>query len=126
MPEAQISGHDPGSACRVPMVALSGLQTNAALSSVYRSGWTNTHTSESDSDLSEDTIKVTGYYYWKYNQGDSWILGDDSPCEDLRYNQSHAACRTYGSTGNYHKQDGYHYFHTSGYTDDSFQTTDTW
>jgi hypothetical protein len=131
MPDAQIPvpGKKPGSACRVPVVQL-GVFADPKIESVgvltlYRSGWTNKWTSESDSDLTEDFIKVEGYLYWWVGGG--WSLEDD--CEDPNTNSSHAACRTYGGGGGSPstlKQDGYHYFHTDGYQDDSFQTQDTW
>lgn len=129
MTEAQVPGKDPGSACRVPIVRVLGPETGITVLDFYRSGWTHTHTSESDSDLTEDYIKVSGYFYWKYNPGDNWILGDPEnnvPCKDEDDFASHVACRTYGDSGNYFKQDGYHYFRTAGYQDENFKTTDLW
>lgn len=120
MPDAQIPGKKPGSACRVPVVVIGGgLQPLIIL---YRSGWTHCFSSESDSDLVEDQIKAQGWLYYKLE--DTWYYDDD--CEDLRTWSSHAGCRTYGGVWDHFKQDGYHYFHTAGYSDDSFQTRDEW
>jgi len=124
MPDAQIPGTKPGSACRVPVaVAGKGMLT---LDTVYRSGWTHTYSSESDSDLVEDSIKVEAWLYWVHGE-DNRSIEDD--CEDPRTYSSHAGCRTFGSgggSGSTMQQDGYHYFHKSGYVDENFQTQDTW
>lgn len=118
MPDAQIPGQPAGSACRVPIVSRQG---DAAPTTLYRSGWTNTYTSESDSDLTENQIKVEGYLYWYV--GGQWYF-DDSCVDDNTW-ASHAACRTYGG-GSENRQDGYHYFHTTGYGDSEFETQDYW
>ena len=110
----QILGRDPGSACKVPVT----LKNGAASRTIYRSGWTHQYTSESDSDLVEDRIKVDGYLYWWAGY---WSLDDH--CQDDNYWASHAACRTYGG-GASNKQNGYHYFTKSGYGSDFFTTTD--
>jgi hypothetical protein len=94
--------------------------------SLYRRGWTNQWTSESDSDLVEDFIKVEGFLYWVISE-DNRQLEDD--CADPRSYSSHASCRTYGGgggSGSTLQQDGYHYFQTDGYVDDNFGTQDTW
>jgi hypothetical protein len=121
MPEAQIPGTTPGSACRVPVVAVG--KGPQPLRSLYRSGWTNRNTSESDSDLTENRIKVEAWlYYWFSSQ---WNHEDD--CVDQNYWSSHAACSTTGSVvWDDWRQDGYHYFHKTGYVDDNFQTRDEW
>ncbi len=124
MPDAQIPGKPAGSACRVPVWPLDqvvGLEITPL--TLYRSGWTHRWTSESDSDLVEELIKVEGYLYWW--AGGQWNFEDD--CEDSNTYSSHAACRTYspGVSGTL-RQDGYHYFHTQGYQDDWFQTQDIW
>lgn len=123
MQEAQIAGMKAGQGCRVCVASITktGLSSNIF---VYRSGWTHTATSESDSDLAEDQINVDGFKYIRWVAGGSWQL-DDS-CDDHRTNTSHAACRTFGSGGVAEKQDGYHYFHKSGYGDTNFSTSDTW
>ena len=112
----QIAGRYPGSACKIPVTSKNG----AGSRTIYRSGWTHHYTSESDSDLVEDQIKVDGYLYWWVGY---WSLDDH--CQDNNSWSSHAACRTYGG-GSQNKQNGYHYFHKSGYTDTSFMTTDFW
>ncbi len=126
MLDSQVQGHRPGTACRVLAVPQSADLTTAEsepslLLDVYRSGWTDRFTSESDSDLIEDHIKVDGFLYWWV--GGSWSFEDD--CSDPRDFATHAACRTYGS-GSPHAQNGYHYFSKSGYGDQSFQTRDEW
>ncbi|MEA3309742.1 MAG: hypothetical protein U9Q70_09565 [Chloroflexota bacterium] len=92
MPEAQISGEKPGSACRVPIVPLNKFADSSVGSigalAVYRSGWTYKWTSESDSDLLEDRIKVEGYLYWEV--GGSWYYDDQ--CTDDNNWSHHAAC----------------------------------
>jgi hypothetical protein len=120
MESAQIPGAVTGSACRVPVTSLERAG-DEMLESIYRSGWTHYYTSESDSDLVEDQIKVTAFLYWWVNN--HWSL-DDS-CEDPRTWASHAACRTYGG-GSLNRQDGYHYFHKAGYQDDNFSTQYMW
>ncbi len=112
----QIAGRDIGSACKVPVT----LKNGAATLTVYRSGWTHHYTSESDSDLVEDRIKVDGYLYWWVGY---WSLDDH--CQDDNSWSSHAACRTYGGSSQ-NKQNGYHYFQKSGYQNTSFMTTDSW
>ncbi len=129
MPNAQIPGEKPGSACQVPIMVTSPSTAAPSNSMVpmalYRRGWTDRWTSESDSDLIEDRIKVEGYLYLWVSGGGYWALEDN--CEDDNNFSSHAACRTYGGgSGSSLKQDGYHYFHTSGYVDDHFQTQDRW
>ncbi len=127
MADAQIPGEKPGTTCRVPVVRLranSPKGMTPQIVDVYRSGWTNQWTSESDSDMIEDEIKVEGYLYWWVGY---WSFEDYC----VRDNQwsSHAACRTYGSgggSGSTLHQDGYHYFRKSGYQDQSFQTGHTW
>jgi len=124
MPEAQISGEKPGSACRVPIVP-SGKFADPNVESigplaVYRSGWTYQWASESDSDLLEDRIKVEGYLYWEV--GGSWHYDDQ--CTDDNYWSHHAACRTYGQ--GHLRQRGYHYFRKSGYYDQSFWSLYEW
>ena len=127
MPDAQIPGKEPGSACRVPiMPAINPADASAELKplSLYRSGWTHRWTSESDSDLVEDLIKVEGYLYFKSKWEDDWLF-EPPACEDPNEYSYHAACRTFGG-GPINKQDGYHYFRKSGYQDDSFSTRDVW
>lgn len=123
MQEAQIAGMKNGQGCRVRVVSIAktGLASNIFL---YRSGWTHTATSESDSDLAEENINVNAFKYIRWIEGGSWQL-DDS-CADHRTNTSHAACRTYGSGGVAEKQNGYHFFHKSGFNDTNFSTSDTW
>ena len=127
MPDAQMWGREPGTGCRVRIVPLlnrhDGKQGGILPlgTGLYRRGWTNKWTSESDSDLLEDRIKVEGYLYWANNG----LLLDN--CADDNSWASHAACRTYGGTSGSHlRQDGYHYFHTAGFYDDSFQSSDNW
>jgi len=122
MPDAQIPGESAGSACRVlavPFGDVDGGFADGVL--VYRSGWTHRWTSESDSDLVEDQINVDAFLYW------GSLLEDT--CTDHRTTTSHAACRTYGSgggPGSTMSQHGYHFFHKSGYQDNSFETGDSW
>ncbi len=111
-------GKEAGSSCRVP-VAPVGMSFNSKLL-VYRSGWTDRWTSESDSDLWEDSIRVSAYLYWYVSS--SWQFEDS--CTDSTSGH-HAACRTYGG-GDENRQNGYHYFQKSGYVDQSFQTVDYW
>jgi hypothetical protein len=108
------------------MSVISSADASAELKplTLYRSGWTHKWTSESDSDLVEDSIKVEGYLYWKNNSEDDWIF-EPPPCEDPNTQSYHAACRTFGG-GSINKQNGYHYFRKSGYPDQSFQTQDGW
>jgi hypothetical protein len=120
IPDAQeVPGKELDSACRIPVVPVD-MPFDSKLLSVYRSGWTNKWTSESDSDLWEDSIRVSAYLYLNGPAG--WQFEDS--CTDSTSGH-HAACRTYGG-GDENKQNGYHYFHKSGYEDQSFQTTDHW
>lgn len=123
MPEAQIAGMKPGQGCRVHAVPSAKMGLSAS-GGVYRSGWTNQSTSESDSDLAEDIINVDAYKYIQWIAGGSWQL--DDTCDDHNTNTSHAACFTLGGGGVAEKQDGYHYFQTSGYQNDNFSSSDTW
>ncbi|MCZ2154248.1 MAG: hypothetical protein LC114_10195 [Bryobacterales bacterium] len=120
MVDAQIPGEVPGSACQV-FIALENQAGTEMLGSIYRSGWTSYYTSESDSDLTEDHIKVQAYLYWWLN--DHWSLLDS--CVEDNYWASHAACRTYGGASQ-QRQKGYHYFQKAGYQDESFSTQHTW
>lgn len=118
MPGAQIPGKKTGSACRVAVTAID----KGLLLLAYRSGCTHRVTSESDSDLVEDLIKVEGYlYYWLSGQ---WQYDDQ--CGDQHSTSSHAACRTYNVGFDHWKQDGYHYFHKAGFQDTWFSTRDEW
>jgi hypothetical protein len=121
MKGAQIAGTEPGSACRVPVIALG--KRSQPLRALYRRGWTHYYTSESDSDLTEDMIKVEAYLYWVL----SYDLLEDQ-CEDTNNWSSHAACRTYGATGSGSrmKQVGHHYFQTSGYVDSQLESSHEW
>ena len=118
MPDAQVPGKKPGSACRVPIVpaSMSFDTISKPPRSLYRSGWTHQFTSESDSDLVEDTIKVEAFLYWGTQL--------DDQCDDENHWSSHAACRTYGQSADH--QYGYHYFHKTGYPDQDFWTSDYW
>ncbi len=126
MPEAQIPGVTPGSACRVPVVRGPGLPAGPNIDSVglltlYRSGWTHQWASESDSDLVEDWMKVEGWLYQIIGGNEYYEM----KCEDAGTHTSHRACRNTGTPGQWH-QNGRHYFHTAGYVDDYFQTDDYW
>lgn len=119
IPGAQMLDMKTNSACRVPILAI-GPSSDSKLTSLYRRGWTNKWTSESDSDLWEDSIRVSAYLYLNGPAG--WQFEDS--CNDPTSGH-HAACRTYGG-GDENKQNGYHYFQTGGYVDQSFRTTDHW
>lgn len=122
MPDAQIAGRQPGSACSIPIVAIDLSSGElGVLSSLYRRGSTYRWTSQSDSDLTEDDIRVTGYLYWKV--GGSWLFEDS--CYDPKTQSQRAVCRTYGpgGSGQTMKSEGFHYFHTTGYVDASFWTS---
>lgn len=122
MPDAQVEGYPAGAACRVPARLTAEGEGLGVLRDVYRSGWTSLVTSESDSDLVEDMIKVQGWLYWIVGGSECF---DDS-CVDTQYISTHAACRTSTSgSGDWH-QNGRHYFHTDGFGDDDFQTDDYW
>jgi hypothetical protein len=119
MPDAQIAGRQPGSACSVPIVAIDSFSGGlGVLSPLYRRGSTHHWTSQSDSDLTENVINVTGYLYWKVDG--SWQ--HEFTCDDPRNNSQRAVCRTYGpgGSGQTMKSEGFHYFHTTGYVDDAF------
>lgn len=119
MPDAQIAGRQPGSACSIPIVAIDPSSGElGVLSSLYRRGSTYRWTSQSDSDLTEDVINVTGYLYWKV--GGSWQ--HEYTCDDPRTKSQRAVCRTYGGggSGSIMKSEGFHYFRTTGYVIDSF------
>lgn len=120
MVEFQIPGKASGSACRVPVVSV-GISADNTILSLYRRGWTHEWTSESHSDLWEDSIRVRAYLYLKTGTG--WQL--DGNCDDPTYGH-HAACSTGPVLHGEFRQDGYHYFQKSGYVPQSFQTRDEW
>ena len=121
MLESQVTGSQPGSACRVPVIMIAPSADDLGVfSSLSRRGSTYRWTSQSESDLVEDEIKVEGYLYWWVNDGWSY----DDQCDDSNLTSSRAVCRTYGG-GNTNKSEGFHYFHTSGYVDDSFWSSHT-
>ncbi len=123
MPDAQIAGRQPGSACSIPLVAINPSSGEFGVVSLYRRGSTYQWTSQSDSDLTENDIRVTGYLYWKV--GGAWQHEDT--CYDPKTQSQRAVCRTYGpgGSGQTMKSEGFHYFHTTGYVDDAFWTSHT-
>jgi hypothetical protein len=124
MKDAQVPGLPQGSACRVRIQPISGAAATYSATTFYRSGWTHQFSSESDSDLTEDSIRVEGYLYHIVN---GTLYFDPPACIDSKQGSMHAACRTYGGSGSYERlQNGHHYFYTAGYGSDNFSTQDHW
>jgi hypothetical protein len=122
MPDAQIPGTVPGSACRVKIAAPVGISMPSSMDTFYRSGSTHHNTSRSDSDLTEDRIKVEGFLYYLL----SGTYYYDTQCLDDKTTSMTAVCATVGGVFHQLRQDGNHYFWNSVYGNDSFRTQDTW
>jgi hypothetical protein len=122
MPDAQVPGTIPGSACRVKIVAPVGISMPSSVDEYYRSGSTHHNTSDSGSDLAEDQIKVEGFLYYLL----SGTYYYDDQCSDNHYDSSHASCSTIPIGFSQWRQNGYHYFWNSVYGNDNFSTNDYW
>ncbi len=124
MPEAQISGTKPGTACRVSVARLAD-SPGMAPEAYGRWGDTSSYTSRSGSSLIENQIKVEANLWMWWPNSQLWLLEDS--CEQTHTYSSNAACRTYGGTSGYWLyQEGYHYFINGTYGNESFQTDDEW
>ena len=132
MPNAQVPGTKPGTACRIPVTVQadsgnvdSKVDSIGILLSYGRTGSTSHYNSTTNSGLIENEIKVEGYLWMRWPNVQRWYIEDT--CEQSHTNSSSAACRTYGGTSGYQLgQQGYHYWINSTYGNDSLETWDTW